>query len=634
MKKTLGGLIALVLCAGSLAGAEEYTITEEFTVTGFEVGNTIDNIQITAPKCLTATAKTINHNSNKIDHAIDEAGNYSLYFEVSSTLQGDCGSNGDAVSLRMRGRHIHFTVNGHEDSSWVTDGSELPVMTVEYWAYTVDFVDYVGNGVIYGDGLEDSYVVRKRQLVGKGRSATPPADPAHKGLTFKGWEGAYNNVTTHKVVKATYGIAEIPEYVFTVTGFEFGKSTSDVKVKKMPSGCFSATTSFKRNGHEFEGTIDGEYNYGISFDVNVSDEGGCADDSLVNILKFTKLNEEHVNFTVNGSSLEYGYFKNILNGHMEYSASTIKFVDYDGTILKQELVAWGKSATAPEIPVHEGLTFKKWNGDFSNVSVPITITAVYEENPQSSSSSVIAESSSSIITTSSSSVIAESSSSGYDINKIPEIAFTITGLEVGKMVKDIKVKTPNDCFSVAKMTLRQDVNDTMQDISEGPISAALGALLVDISVSDTGTCANDDKANVWRYFAEGSEMAEIYTVNGKKGSISSFEHQVTYRFSSEELNPNSSSSSAKDEKSSSSSKKDDKESIFVSEQLPQFSVVAANRSIEIAGARVGSVYAVLDLQGRVIKLGRVQSANFNVPMSRAATYLVRVGDQTQSVTIK
>ena len=88
---------------------------------------------------------------------------------------------------------------------------------------------------------------------------------------------------------------------FTVTGFEFGKLTSNVKVTKLPSACFDAKISITRNGKEFEGTIDNpDYNYGINFKVNISDKGACVDDSLVNILKYTKLNEEHLNFVVNG----------------------------------------------------------------------------------------------------------------------------------------------------------------------------------------------------------------------------------------------------------------------------------------------------------------------------------------------
>ena len=58
------------------------------------------------------------------------------------------------------------------------------------------------------------------------------------------------------------------------------------------------------------------------------------------------------------------------------------------------------------------------------------------------------------------------------------------------------------------------------------------------------------------------------------------------------------------------------------------------REIQVSGARVGSAYAVLDMQGRVIAKGRVNASNFTIRMDRSATYLVRIGYQTQSVVIR
>ena len=58
---------------------------------------------------------------------------------------------------------------------------------------------------------------------------------------------------------------------------------------------------------------------------------------------------------------------------------TVKFVDWDGTTLKEETVEYGKSATAPENPTREGYNFKGWDKDFSSVKENMTVTAVYEE---------------------------------------------------------------------------------------------------------------------------------------------------------------------------------------------------------------------------------------------------------------
>lgn len=96
----------------------------------------------------------------------------------------------------------------------------------------------------------------------------------------------------------------------------------------------------------------------------------------------------------------------------------------------------------------------------------------------------------------------------------------------------------------------------------------------------------------------------------------------------------SSSSSAKSSSSTKSSSSKGKDALPVFNEVPQFSLAAVGRDIVVAGARVGSAYAVLDMQGRVLKSGRVNAASFSLVMNRAATYLVRVGDQTQAVKIK
>ena len=66
----------------------------------------------------------------------------------------------------------------------------------------------------------------------------------------------------------------------------------------------------------------------------------------------------------------------------------------------------------------------------------------------------------------------------------------------------------------------------------------------------------------------------------------------------------------------------------------EMSVVAASRSIQISAAPVGTSYAIFDMQGRVLKQGRVDSSNFNIAMPIAGNYLVKVGDRTRRVSIK
>lgn len=57
---------------------------------------------------------------------------------------------------------------------------------------------------------------------------------------------------------------------------------------------------------------------------------------------------------------------------------TVKFVDYDNKLIKEEKVKYGKSATNPEVPTREGYTFKSWNKEFTSVKENLTVKAQYE----------------------------------------------------------------------------------------------------------------------------------------------------------------------------------------------------------------------------------------------------------------
>ena len=58
---------------------------------------------------------------------------------------------------------------------------------------------------------------------------------------------------------------------------------------------------------------------------------------------------------------------------------TVTFKDWNGTTLKTETVAEGKSATAPTAPTRGGYVFAGWDKAFDNIRSDIVITATYTE---------------------------------------------------------------------------------------------------------------------------------------------------------------------------------------------------------------------------------------------------------------
>lgn len=65
-----------------------------------------------------------------------------------------------------------------------------------------------------------------------------------------------------------------------------------------------------------------------------------------------------------------------------------------------------------------------------------------------------------------------------------------------------------------------------------------------------------------------------------------------------------------------------------------FAIHIHAHTLQISTAPIGTIYAILDLQGRVLKKGRVTSENFNITMSQAGSYIIRVGNHTQRISVK
>lgn len=59
---------------------------------------------------------------------------------------------------------------------------------------------------------------------------------------------------------------------------------------------------------------------------------------------------------------------------------TVKFIDYDDTLLKTQTVDYGSSATAPISPERKGYTFQGWSDSFYNVTSDKTVKATYKIN--------------------------------------------------------------------------------------------------------------------------------------------------------------------------------------------------------------------------------------------------------------
>ena len=63
---------------------------------------------------------------------------------------------------------------------------------------------------------------------------------------------------------------------------------------------------------------------------------------------------------------------------VEEDTVTVRFEDYNGRLIKQEVIPRGGNATAPPDPRRTGWVFTGWDRPFTNVMEDITVTAMYE----------------------------------------------------------------------------------------------------------------------------------------------------------------------------------------------------------------------------------------------------------------
>ena len=55
----------------------------------------------------------------------------------------------------------------------------------------------------------------------------------------------------------------------------------------------------------------------------------------------------------------------------------VKFCDWDGSLLEEQTIEYGQSATSPQEPYREGYRFDKWNTSYNNITEDLQITATY-----------------------------------------------------------------------------------------------------------------------------------------------------------------------------------------------------------------------------------------------------------------
>ncbi|MDD4213055.1 MAG: InlB B-repeat-containing protein, partial [Bacilli bacterium] len=159
------------------------------------------------------------------------------------------------------------------------------------------------------------------------KDATAPADPVRDGYSFTGWDKPLTNITSVQTITAQY---QAMTYLVKFVDHD-GTQLKEETVEHGKDA--TAPADPVRDGYSFTGW----------------------DKPLTNITSVQTITAQ-------------------------YQAMTylVKFVNHDGTQLKEETVEHGKDATAPTNPVRDGYSFTGWDKPLTNITSNSIITAMYE----------------------------------------------------------------------------------------------------------------------------------------------------------------------------------------------------------------------------------------------------------------
>lgn len=261
--------------------------------------------------------------------------------------------------------------------------------------YTVSFYDYDRSPI--GVKLnEDDETLVYVQNVKKGESAIAPISPTRSGYEFKGWNKDFSNVNSNLEIMAEY--VQVCEVVFWNDN-----EIHEVQIVEYGNNAQLPLVDPAKTGYRFD-HWDGKY---INVIANTSVYAVFVKQYTVTFLGFEGaeidvqlVDENDSALTPNIPEVE-GYvfdhwdkdYSNVTSDltvnavYRELNSFNVSFVDNDGSVLKQERVYKGTSATAPDMTnkvyidfdsqQKQGYVFDHWNMDFSNVNADLVVEAQY-----------------------------------------------------------------------------------------------------------------------------------------------------------------------------------------------------------------------------------------------------------------
>ena len=255
-----------------------------------------------------------------------------------SVYQVNFYANGELIDTQLVEENQKATepsviaLQGQKFVGWNTDITKPITEQTEFVAqfetitFTVRFVDYNQNLI-------------DEQIVNYLESAVAPQNPTRVGYNFIGWDLTFTDVVNDLTITAQY---EVLSYVATCyDGTEsIGQITADY------GQAFAVPETPSKDGFSFDGWYaDSEWTVKYDFTLTATQ----------NVSLYAKFDE------------------------IVLETFTVKFF-VDSTVVSEQEIYSGKDAVAPGVPTKEGHTFIRWEGDFTNVSEDVNVSAIFNKN--------------------------------------------------------------------------------------------------------------------------------------------------------------------------------------------------------------------------------------------------------------
>jgi|GEM_PF-4233286 len=263
-----------------------------------------------------------------------------------------------------------YTFTGWSDSYLSIESDITLIAQYQSNEHIVTFYDYLGN-------------VIKSETIVSGYSAVPPTLPVREGYTFVGWDKSYTNVREDLSI---YPIYQINEYKVTFLDYD-GRIVDEQMVEYMKDAVIESP---EREGYDFTSwsdslesitsskTLVAEYEI-KTFIVRFLIDDNIIKEETVNYNSSatppTPLDKEGHSFT-HWDDYDHITSDRDIYGHYEIDEYKVTFLNYDGSVLKEEYICYGMSANPPKA-TKEGAIFLSWSDDYTYITSDITLIAEF-----------------------------------------------------------------------------------------------------------------------------------------------------------------------------------------------------------------------------------------------------------------